>query len=104
MTTIRNGNAYPKAVKLAALKASKRKGSSVAKVAADFNIGKGTLGAWRRQAGIQGPTPVGIAAHIKAAAAIKAYNEVEYLDNAGQVTLTPSNATSFRLRGNVYQV
>ena len=104
MKEIRNGRAYPQALKKAALKASKSKKVSVASVANDFNISSATLCIWRRQAKIQGPTPSGLAAHQCAAAAIKAYNTIEYIDNKGQKTLTPSNATSFNLRGKTYSV
>ena len=103
MAVIGNGYKFPKAVKLAALKASKLKGKnsrSVAKVAADFNMSKSTLGAWRRQAKIQEPVPAGIAAHIKAAAAIKEYNTPTIVD---YTTKSGSTAQAIRLKGVLYK-
>ena len=100
MSIIKNGRAYPKSLKLAALKASKSKKASVASVAADFNISEGTLGTWRRQAKIQGAVPVGIAAHIKAAAAVKAYNTPTITD---YTTKTGKTAQGIMLKGVLYK-
>ena len=74
MKLIRNGKAYPKSLKLAALKASQNASASTSVVAREFNIGKSTLVTWRRQAKIAAALPAGLAAHQKAAAATKAYN------------------------------
>lgn len=107
MRTIRNGNAFPKAVKLAALKATKLKANknrSLQDVAGDFNISKSTLANWKRTAGLSQAVPTGLAAHQAAAAAIKVYNTVVYVDNSGQQVLTASNATHFELRGKKYSL
>jgi transposase-like protein len=74
-TPIKNGRAYPQALKLAALKASKsKKAKSAGAIADDFNISKSTLTLWRRKAGIQRPQPTGLAKHVSDKAAEKAYN------------------------------
>jgi len=73
--TIKNRRAYPAALKMAALKASKgKKAKSNAAIADDFNIHKSTLGNWRRAAGIQRPQPTGLARHNSDQKAEKAHN------------------------------
>ena len=102
-TLIKNGRAYPEALKKAALKASKAKKATVASVANDFNISKATLGAWRRQAGIQGPTPSGIARHIQASVAVKAYNTIKYISILLSVILFTSMDTVYTQDDLIYK-
>jgi len=93
MAIIRNGRAYPKALKKAVLKASKGIQSN-SEVAEDFNISKGTVQTWRRKASIQQPVPAGLARHQAAQAALKAYNTPTLVgpkDRKGNVK--PSTAT-----------
>ncbi len=99
MTTIRNGVAFPKAVKLAALKAAKAKRNSkrsVAAIAADFGVSPSTLSNWKRAAGLNKPQPTGLARHQAAQAAIQAYNTPTIVDYT-----TPSGSTAqcLELRG-----
>ena len=101
---IGNRRAYPKALKLAALKASKKakkatKRVTVGAVAASFNISPITLNTWKRQAGIAAAQPSGLAAHQKAQAAIKAYNTptVKTVESAkGLVTSIMYRGKSYR--------
>lgn len=65
---------YPKALKLAAVKQSQKKKTSVAAAAEMFNVATGTVQTWRRDAGVQGRVPTGLAKHQAAARATKAYN------------------------------
>jgi len=100
---INNGKAFPKAVKLAALKASKLKANkkrSVAAVAADFNISKSTLCNWKRTAGLNEAVPAGIAAHQKAAATVKAYNTPTVTE---YTTATGTTVRTIAYRGRTYR-
>jgi len=95
MAIIRNGKAYPKALKKAVLKASKGT-RSTNEVAEDFNISKGTVQTWRRQASIQRAVPTGLARHQAAAAALKAYNTpTVQTDSHGVITIA--------YKGNIYR-
>ena len=101
MTPIKNGKAYPKSVKLAALKATKLKANrnrSVASIAADFNVAPATLNTWRRQAGISAAQPAQLAAHQKAAAAIKAFNTPTVIYDDGGIVVQ-----GIELRGKMYR-
>jgi len=101
MTLIKNGRAFPKAVKLAAIKATKlksNKGRSVAAIAADFNVAPQTLNTWRRQAGTAAPQPTQLAAHQAASAAIKAFNTPTIIYDAGGLVVQ-----GIELRGKVYR-
>jgi transposase-like protein len=95
---------YPRGLHLAAVKASRKKGTSVSQVADMFNVHKSTVCAWRRAAKVQGPVPAGLARHQAAAAAIKAFNTPILLDNNGQQVLTAANATHLKFRGKTYKL
>ena len=65
---------YPKAMRLAAVKASKSSKASVSEVAAMFNISSSTVSTWRRDAGVQGAVPAGLARFQATAAHAKSHN------------------------------
>ena len=103
MSTIKNGTAYPKAVKSAALKATKLKANrnrSVSAIANDFGISAGTLSTWKRVAGLNKPQPAGLAAHHAAQAAIATYNTPTVVD---YVTTNGLTAQCIQLRGKMYK-
>ena len=111
-TLIKNGRAYPKALKLAALKATKSKKNrarTTAEIAADFNVHPMTLSTWKRTAGISKPQPPQLAAHQAAQAAIKVFNTPTLLRNGASTDhmgnpISPTQATHIQFRGKLYVV
>lgn len=65
---------YPKTLKLAAVKQSLKKDTSVSEAAAMFNVSTATVRLWRQAAGVQNAVPVGIARYQASMARDKAYN------------------------------
>ena len=65
---------YPKALKLAAVKASRSSSTSLSETAAMFNISPSTVALWRRAAGVQGAVPKGLATFQASQAKIKVHN------------------------------
>ena len=111
---IGNRKAFPKAVKQAALKASKAKANknrSVGAIAEDFNVSKATLCLWRRKAGLSQAVPTGFAKHQAAQAATKIFNtpEAYFLStiDGSRVVCDINNAkkaTHIAFRGKTYKV
>jgi transposase-like protein len=99
MQTIKNRRAYPKALKLAAIKAAKTTSRTTAQIAEDFNISKATVCTWKRTAGIAKPQPQGLHRYQSALAQIKRYNTPEVITQE-----TPNGAqTVIEYQGKTYK-
>ena len=100
MTYIKNGTAYPRAMRKAVITAVQSSTSrSISQIAKDYNVSPSTVSKWKNAAGLSNPQPKGLAAHRKAAAAIKAYNTPtisEYVNENGE------KATCIIYRGRKY--
>jgi len=100
MTYIKNGTAYPRAMRKAVITAIQSvTPKSIAQVAKDYNVSTSTVSRWKSSAGLNGPQPAGLAAHRKAAKAIKAFNTPtvsEYITENGD------KATCIIYRGKKY--
>jgi len=92
---IKNGKAYPKSLKKAVIAAMKGTQSN-SQIAEDFNISKGTVQTWKRQASVQRAVPVGLARYQAASAALKAYN-------TPTITTDSNGVTTIAYKGHIYR-
>jgi len=72
VNSIGQRRAYPKALRVAAVKAHRKNDTSI--VARDFNVSKSTVCNWASAAQKAKPQPVQLARHQAAQAAVRAFN------------------------------
>jgi 3-keto-L-gulonate-6-phosphate decarboxylase len=98
---------YPRAMRVAVVADYKKMDSS--QVATNYNISKGTVCRWAAADKKSKPQPAQLAAHQKAAAAIKTYNTPRLMINGQhfdtmKVAPEPKDATHIDFRGTIYIV
>ena len=104
MNTIGQRRAYPRALRVAAVKAMSTKSGlkrQTSEIAADFNIHKSTLASWARQAKVARQQPAQLTAYQANVAAVKAYNTPTPCLHDGTPVSNPSDATHLNFRGKV---